>query len=160
MASGDTTAAGEVRRELREILRINGVSDIFLFDVDEDLILDLGEELPQQEFALVLSADLEAVTTAMAGIPAATRLYSSRGGYLKSAYAPIYGPDGEVVGGVGVVASATFFQVLGQVRNTLIGTAAFVLVDGTRQWAIVAPVESRPGETSFVWFLQIRAAGA
>jgi len=39
-------------------------------------------------------------------------------------------------------------------------TAAFVLVDGTRQWAIVAPVESRPGETSFVWFLQIRAAGA
>ena len=35
MASGDTSAAGEVRGELREILRINGVSDIFLFDVDE-----------------------------------------------------------------------------------------------------------------------------
>lgn len=39
-------------------------------------------------------------------------------------------------------------------------TAAFVLVDGSRQWAVVAPVESRPGNTSFVWFLQIRAAGA
>lgn len=39
-------------------------------------------------------------------------------------------------------------------------TAAFVLADDTRQWAIVAPVESRPGDTSFVWFLQIRAAGA
>lgn len=39
-------------------------------------------------------------------------------------------------------------------------TAAFVLVDGTRQWAIVAPLESKPGNTSFVWFLQVRSAGA
>ncbi len=128
MTSGDTSTVAEVRRELQEILRVNGVSDIFLFDVDEDLVLDLGEQLPQREFDLVLSADLEAVTTAMAGIPAATRLFSSQGGYLKSAYAPVYGPDREVVGGVGVVASATFFEVLGQVRNTLFGTAAFVLV--------------------------------
>jgi hypothetical protein len=39
-------------------------------------------------------------------------------------------------------------------------TAADRLVDGTRQWAIIAPVESRPGNTSFVWFLHVRDAGA
>jgi len=128
ITEGDPSARGEVRRELQEIQRINGVSDIFLFDTGEDLVLGLGEELPEQEFALVLSADLEAVTTAMAGLPAATRLFSSQGGFLKSAYAPVYDLDREVVGGVGVVASATFFEVLGQVRNTLFGTAAFVLV--------------------------------
>lgn len=46
--------------------------------------------------------------------------------------------------------------------NALSGpvTAAHVLVDGTRQWAIVAPVESKPGATSFVWFCQVREAGA
>lgn len=39
-------------------------------------------------------------------------------------------------------------------------TAADRLVDGTRQWAIIAPVEAKPGNTSFVWFLQVRDAGA
>ena len=39
-------------------------------------------------------------------------------------------------------------------------TTAHRLVDGTSQWAIVAPVESRPGNTGFVWMLQVREAGA
>lgn len=39
-------------------------------------------------------------------------------------------------------------------------TAADRLVDGTRQWAIIAPVEAKPGDSSFVWFLQVRDAGA
>jgi signal transduction histidine kinase len=63
----------------------------------------------------------------MAGLPAATRLYSSQGGFLKSAYAPVTGQGADVVGGVGVVASATFFEALGQVRSTLFGAAALVL---------------------------------
>lgn len=39
-------------------------------------------------------------------------------------------------------------------------TAADRLVDGTRQWAIIAPVEIKPGNSSFVWFLHVRDAGA
>jgi signal transduction histidine kinase len=128
MASGDSASAGTVRRELEEIARVNGVSDIFVFDTGENLLLDLGRGFPAEEFKVVLAADVEAVTTAMAGLPAATRLYSSQGGHLKSAYAPVTGMDGDVVGGVGVVASATFFEVLGQVRRTLMGAAAVVLV--------------------------------
>lgn len=38
-------------------------------------------------------------------------------------------------------------------------TAAHVLVDGARQWAIVALAEAKPGDTSFVWFAQVREAG-
>lgn len=45
--------------------------------------------------------------------------------------------------------------------NALSGpvSPADVLVDGTRQWAIVAVIESKPGATSFVWFAQVREAG-
>lgn len=39
-------------------------------------------------------------------------------------------------------------------------TTAWALLDGTTRWAIVAPVESKPGDSSFVWFLQLRQAGA
>ena len=127
-ASGDTASVGRVQRELEEIARVNGVSDIFVFDTDETLLLDLGRGFPAEEFKMVLAADVEAVTTAMAGLPAATRLYSSQGDHLKSAYAPVTGTNGDVVGGVGVVASATFFEVLEQVRRTLMGAAAVVLV--------------------------------
>lgn len=38
-------------------------------------------------------------------------------------------------------------------------TTAHVIVDGGRQWQIVAIVESKPGNTSFVWFAQVREAG-
>ena len=38
-------------------------------------------------------------------------------------------------------------------------TSAHVIIDGSTRWAIVAPSESRPGATSFVWFLQVRQAG-
>jgi signal transduction histidine kinase len=127
IAVGDTSALAAVRLELDEILRVNRVSDIFLFDTDDRLVFDLGDRYSAGEFELVLSADVEAVTTAMAGLPAATRLYSSQGGFLKSAYAPVTGQGADVVGGVGVVASATFFEALGQVRSTLFGAVALVL---------------------------------
>ena len=39
-------------------------------------------------------------------------------------------------------------------------TTAHVIVDGSRQWQIVAVVEQKPGNTSFVWFAQVREAGA
>ena len=127
IAVGDTAALAAVRLELDEILRVNRVSDIFLFDTDDNLVFELGDRYSAAEFELVLSADVEAVTTAMAGLPAATRLYSSKGGFLKSAYAPVTDLGADVVGGVGVVASATFFEALGQVRSTLFGAAALVL---------------------------------
>lgn len=38
-------------------------------------------------------------------------------------------------------------------------TAAYKLVDGSSRWSIVAPVESKPGRSSFVWFLHLRQAG-
>lgn len=38
-------------------------------------------------------------------------------------------------------------------------TTAYKLVDGSSRWSIVAPLEAKPGRSSFVWFLHIREAG-
>lgn len=129
LAAGDSTVLARTREELTEIRTVNRVTDILVFDGDRITVFDLADRYPVGEENPALSvSDLEAVTTALAGLPAATVLYSSQGGYLKSAYAPILESGGAIAGGVGVEASATFFEVLDQVRRTLVVAALLVLV--------------------------------
>lgn len=55
-------------------------------------------------------------------------------------------------------------DTLGIIASTALSgaeiTAAWAIVDGSTRWSIVAPVEVRPGRSSFVWFLHLRQAGA
>lgn len=128
LAGGDSAAVGAIRDELGEIQRVNGVADILVFDRDRRILFDLAGRFAVGEENLALTiSDVSPVTEALAGLPAAGELYTSQGGYLKSAYAPVLGADGRAVGGVGVEASATFFEVLGQIRGTLLGVGVVVL---------------------------------
>lgn len=126
LVRGDTAAVAAARTELEEVRRVNGVSDIFLFTRDETTVLDLGDQYPAGARNPALIADVEPATTALAGLATTTRLFSRQGSFLKSAYAPVWSAGGEVLGGVGVEASATFFEVLGRVRRTLLAAAALV----------------------------------
>jgi len=128
LAAGDSAATAAVRADLDRVRRQSEVADIFLFDAEETTLFDLGGVYPVGEPNLALSVDLQAAVSALAGLPSATRLYSNQGVYLKTGYAPVLAGDGTVRGGVGVEASATFFQALGQVKRTLVGAALLVLV--------------------------------
>jgi signal transduction histidine kinase len=128
LAAGDTAVVAGVRADLERVRRQSEVADIFLFDAAEVTLFDLGGVYPVGEPNLALSVDLQAAVSALAGLPTATRLYSNQGVYLKTGYAPVLAADGTVRGGVGVEASATFFQALGQVKRTLVGAALLVLV--------------------------------
>jgi signal transduction histidine kinase len=127
LESGDTTAAALLRRELGQVRQDNGVDHIFLFDREEHTLFDLAGRFESGRLNPALVFEAAPVTSALAGLPAASRLYSSLGVYLKSAYAPVISPEGEIVGGVGVEASATFFQILERIRGTLIVAAVAVL---------------------------------
>ena len=126
IASQDSTQINDLTRDLADLRQVNGVTTIFIFDLDRRTLFDLGGQYPLNEANPALLVDLEAVTTALAGWPVATRLYSSRGGFLKSAYAPVIDHAHNVIGGVGVEASATFFETMGNMKRTLIGAALFV----------------------------------
>ncbi len=128
LAAGDSAAVAGVRTELEGVRRDNDVSDIFLFGADETTLLDLGGYYDEGAPNPALSLDVVAVTTALAGIPAYTRLYAGRGAYFRSGYAAVTDSAGEIVGGVGVEASAGFLGVLNQVKDTLAGAAVVVLV--------------------------------
>ncbi len=126
LAAGDSAQVDDLTRDLTGLRQVNSVTTIFVFDLDRRTLLDIGGQYPIGESNPALLVDLEAVTTALAGWPVATRLYSSRGGFLKSAYAPVTDTNNNVVGGVGVEASATFFQTLRNMKRTLIGAALLV----------------------------------
>lgn len=126
LAASDSAAIQQVRRDLAEVRQTNGVTTIFVFDLERRTLFDLSGQYARGLPNPALLVDLEAVTTAFAGLAVATRLYSSQGGYFKSAYAPVFDPAHNVMGGVGVEASATFFEALGKLKRTLIGAAALV----------------------------------
>jgi signal transduction histidine kinase len=126
LAAGDSAQADDLTRDLSDLRQVNAVTTIFVFDLDRKTMFDLGGQYPIGESNPALLVDIEAVTTALAGWPVATRLYSSQGGFLKSAYAPVTDRTHNVVGGVGVEASATFFETLGKMKRTLIGAALLV----------------------------------
>jgi signal transduction histidine kinase len=128
LKAGDSTAAAGLRADLQELRRTTGVSDIFLFTGDDRTLFDLGDRYPVGELNLAVTTDVASVTTARAGLAAATPLWESQGSVLKSAYAPVLDRSGAVMGAVGVEAGATFSEILDSVRGTLFGAAVLVLV--------------------------------
>jgi len=131
LLAGDPAVRARVEQEFLEIQTANDLSDLFLFDPAETTVFDLRGQYPAGEKNPALLFDVVAVTTALAGLPAYTALYQSGDTYLKSGYAPVLDPEGNVIGGVGAEASAAFFAVLSQVRGTLLGAAGLVLVGMT-----------------------------
>jgi signal transduction histidine kinase len=128
LAAGDTAAVARLRPELEFIRSANDVSDLFFFDARGVTLYDLAGRYPVGAPNLALSLDVVEATSALAGLPEYTELTSQGGVFLKAAYAPVFGADGEILGGVGVEASAAFLDLVGAVRGTLLGAAAAVLV--------------------------------
>lgn len=65
----------------------------------------------------------------------------------------------ELVAGTAIQIGDTLGILASTALSGLQITTAWVIVDGSTRWSIVAPVEVRPGNSSFVWFLQLRQAG-
>ncbi len=128
LSVGDPATHAETRAALDRIRRLNGVADLFLFDLTGTTLLDLSGRYPEGEPNLALTLDSPQVTSVLAGRTEYTPLASEQGVYLKAGYAPVLDPDGRVVGGVGVEASAAFLDLLAGVRRTLLGAGLGVLV--------------------------------
>jgi hypothetical protein len=65
----------------------------------------------------------------------------------------------ELVTGTAIQIGDTLGIIASTALSGLQITAAWSIIDGSARWSIVAPVEIRPGRSSFVWFLHLRQAG-
>ena len=99
----------------------NALENILILTPEGRTVVDLGGFTPPGELNPFIDLDFSAVTLARTGYPAYTTLYKSGDLYMKSAYAPIQSPVGDVIGILGVEAGAGFFDVLRALSNLIIG---------------------------------------
>jgi signal transduction histidine kinase len=123
----DEDEADELRAYLARVRAARSASNVFLLDPDDPVgrpLLDPTGLMASGEANPVLALDQAALNLAASGISVATGLYTAPGGaFLKTGYAPITADDGEVTAILGVEGSSALFEVLDDVRRTLLAVA-------------------------------------
>ena len=106
------------------------LSNIVLIREDGYTLMSLNTIYQPDEYYPNYDMDSEAVTRAISGSTAATKLYrASAGQYMKAGYAPAYAPNGEALFAVGVEASVDFLHGVRNLRVILM-TATVISVIG------------------------------
>ena len=119
-------AADAVRFEWNRLSSTSGLSNIVLVDPSRRVLLRLHDPFAFEPEVLLL--DPGDLTKALIGKSSYSKLYRKDGEYLRSAYAPVVGPEGAVIGAVAVEGGSEAFQPLLQVRNALYGAAGVLTI--------------------------------
>jgi signal transduction histidine kinase len=112
-------AYGDVALDLELVRTTAKASDIFLVDKDGKVLLDLVREENVGKPSPLFRAERVAAGTALAGNPSATSLYRTGEFVVKTGFAPIKGPGGDVRAVLGVEAGADFLRILSDTRRHL-----------------------------------------
>jgi signal transduction histidine kinase len=120
---GDEAPAREQRRlqaRLRLILYETDLGEIYVLSDEFEYLLDAAGHHPRGYAHPAVDLHFGAVTAAMTGVAAASDLYRAGQVYLKTAFAPVFGLEGEVLGAVGIEGGSHFFAGLWQVRRQVL----------------------------------------
>jgi signal transduction histidine kinase len=116
---------------LDSLARIESLSEASIIDIDFRYLVTMREDYSPDRYLLAV-ANLKELQQALAGETASTELYDIDGTYLKSAYAPLYGSDGNIDALLVIEAGVDYFDELKVLRTNLYalagGSAAMILV--------------------------------
>jgi signal transduction histidine kinase len=119
-------AADAVRFEWNRLASTSGLSNIVLVDPSRRVLLRLHDPFAFEPEVLLL--DPGDLAKALIGKSTYSKLYRKDGEFLRSAYAPVVGPEGAVIAAVAVEGGSEAFQPLLQVRNALFGAAILLTI--------------------------------
>lgn len=127
-----TDPEGDRTRRLQSMLaRVRletGLAEIYLFDTDRRHLLDADLELAPGYENPALELHFGAATAALAGVAATSDLYKVGQVYLKTAFAPVLGDAGQVLGVIGVEGGSGFFRGLWDLRRQVLLSGAVSIV--------------------------------
>lgn len=127
----DSRTAQRTRAHLADLARQTGAEQIMLVTLGDDsrVVLDSTGQLQiGQEYGRAEFDKLELRNVATGARSASILFQGPEGRWYKTGYAPLSDADGKVVAAVVVNAPASFFQVIAELRQTLIGIAVFAFV--------------------------------
>jgi signal transduction histidine kinase len=112
---------------LEEIQRANNLGEVSLCDTNAFVIVSASHRLERGDFNTYWELSRVSVDVALAGFPAASRLYQAGDLYQKSAHAPVFDGEGNVVAVITAEAAVDFFDTLATLRDGALWTAAIVI---------------------------------
>jgi signal transduction histidine kinase len=116
-------ASDAIKAEWARLAQSAGLSNVDLVDRGRRVLLRLRE--PYAFEPDVATLDPAPLARALIGEISRSSLYYKDGQYLRSAYAPVIGSEGSVVGAVVVEGGSEAFSPLQLIRTSLYGVAAF-----------------------------------
>ena len=142
-----------VRRKLVDLRAATSVARIYAFDPARTALAGSDEGVPIGARLYALDADVSEIRAALGGQASSSILFLGRDGRrYKSGFAPLRVDDsdpsdpdaGKVVAVVGVDGAASLFEQLGDLRRTLLGTAAVGVLAVVLLSVLVARRITRP----------------
>lgn len=135
------TITRALEKRLKNLAWAAQVKSLMLLSRDKKVLLDSEGESEFGEDFVLLNLDLAEWRRAERGLAVSSPLFTGRdGGLYKSAYAPVFGPEGNVAGMIRAEASAEFLSIVRQFGLTLLvfGIASVILA------LFLATLVSRP----------------
>lgn len=127
-----------------EIQRANDLAELSLCDPSAFVLISASRRADRGQLNRFWDLDRPSVDLALEGFAAASSLYQSGPLYQKSAHAPVFDSEGQVVAVVTAEAAVDFFDTLSTLRDGTLSTGAvvvaFLLISG---WAIVRLYRTR-----------------
>lgn len=123
---------------LERIRLDNDLAEITLCDIDGFVVASASGRTPRGEPNVYWDLDRPAVTSALQGITAVSRLYRAGEIYQKSAHAPVHDALGAITAVLTVEGNADFFDVLATLRHGATATIlAVTLFLGLMGWLLL-----------------------
>jgi signal transduction histidine kinase len=123
-ADPEGEAAARLRVFLERVQLDSDVGDLYLFDETRTQLLDVAGRFPAGYANPALDLHYAAATAALTGVPAASELYRVADVYLKTAFAPVLGDSGDVLGALAAEGGASFFRGLWSLQRQVLLTGA------------------------------------
>jgi len=134
-------AVEELNEALRNVDLKNQLQGVYLVDERMTVIAHSRELFERGDRLTFLEEDSAAFAQAETGVPEVASMKVIHGNRFKSAFAPVLGPFGEVIGVVAVQANADFFQLIrmfqrGLILGGVVSGALVLLLSAFLYWAV------------------------
>lgn len=154
LLTGDIEAYAHVTSLLADLQVADSLAELFILDEDYRYLATTAIEPDTTYFLAALNGRyIDSLFFGRSSRPVVTPTYRTGRLFLKSAFAPLYGPEGYVMAVLGVEANVDYFDVLAELRRNLWYASLFSVLGGLILGAVFLLLQRRVGRAEQQLFL-------
>ncbi|MEW6411862.1 MAG: HAMP domain-containing sensor histidine kinase [Candidatus Zixiibacteriota bacterium] len=128
---GDFDAYADILTIIDKLRQADSLAEVFVIAPDYRILASTSLEADSIYFLAELNGQyVDSVLYSLHDVTVATPSYRTGRVYLKSAFAPLVGPDGLIVAALGVEANVDYFDVLDDLKNNIYYSSLLSIIGG------------------------------